>query len=263
MDNTEVSRATLYRARPPFRQVKAIAVQFARWWLGVGQEFLRLIGVTALAVLLYAPPVLALVAGGTACASGVVRLVQLQQEFGAGQLDQTLSDLPALGSAVTIAFASLAYLALLFGLSVLIAGLIGHGRQHLYIIPGSMLSFSALLAFTIAAYALIPDLAAYTGWGAVPFVILFSCIGVNAAVLGLLVTDLRPARAARRATSARPYQRAAASEPRRVTSVGAAPEQDDDPTLELPMMEADHEVNSRDSTDLCAACPTGDSHQLD
>jgi uncharacterized membrane protein len=236
MGNTEVSRATLYGARPPKRHEKAIGVQFVRWCLGVGQEFLSLTSVAVMTVVLYAPPALALIAGGIGCVSCVYWLVQIQQAYSAGQYDVILSDLPALSSAATIALASLAYLALLYGFSVLIAGLIGHRRQHLYVIPGSMLSFSALLAFTTAVYLLIPDIAADTGWGTIPFVILFSCIGVNAAVLGLLVTDLRPPGRARKARSVLPHHRAVASGHRRITTIGAPPEQDDSPTPELPVM---------------------------
>jgi hypothetical protein len=263
MGNTEVSRATLYRARPPKRHEKAIAIQFVRWWLGVGQELVRITAVSTMAVILYAPPALALIAGGIACASCVFWLVQIQQAYSAGQYDVILSDLPALSFAATIAFASLAYLALLYGFSVLIAGLIGHRRQHLYVIPGSMLSFSALLVFTTAAYLLIPEIAADTGWGTTPFVILFSCIGVNVAVLGLLVTDLRPPRVARKARSVLLHHRALASGHRRITTVGAPPEQDDGPTLELPVIGVDLAAKSRDSTDLCAAYPSSDSHRVD
>jgi hypothetical protein len=264
MGNTEISRAALYGARPPRRQEKAIAVQLARWWLGVGQELVRVAGVVTMAVILYAPPALALIAGGIAGVTCIFWLVQILQAYSAGQYDLILSDLPTLTFAATIALASLAYLALLYGFSVLIAGLIGHRRQHLYIIPGSMLSFPALLAFTTAAYMLIPEIAADTGWGTVPFVILFSCIGVNVAVLGLLITDLRPGRGARRrARSALPYHRVIVSGHRPVSTVGTPPEQDDAPTLELPVLKVDLAADSQDSTDLCAAYPSADSHQLD
>jgi uncharacterized membrane protein len=239
-----------------------MAIQFVRWWLGVGQEFVALTGVVTMAVILYAPPALALIAGGIACASCVIWLVQIQQAYSAGQYDLIFSDLPALALAATVAFACLAYLALLYGISVLVAGLIGHRRQHLYIIPGIMLSFSALLAFTAAAYLLIPEIAADTGWGTLPFVILFSCIGVNVAALGLLVTDLRPGRRERRAHADLHYRRAVASGHRRISTEGA-PQPDDGPTLELPEMRVDLAANSRDSSDLCAAYPSSDSHRLD
>jgi len=240
-----------------------LAIQFVRWWLGVGQELVRITAVSTMAVILYAPPLLALIAGGLAFASCVFWFVQIQQAYSAGQYDVILSDLPALSFAATITFASLAYLALLYGFSVLIAGLIGHRRQHFYIIPGSMLSFSALLAFTIAAYQLIPEFAADTSWGTIPFVILFSCIGVNVAALGLLVTDLRPARRTRKARFGLPHHRAIASGHRRITMVGAPAEQADGPTLELPVTAVDLAANSRDSTDLCAAYPSSDSHRVD
>jgi uncharacterized membrane protein len=263
MGNTEVSRATLYGARPPKRQRKSIAAQFVRWWLGVGQEFVRLTAVVTIAVILYAPPALALIAGGIACVSCVFWLIQIQQAYSVGQYDLIFSDLPALALATTVAFACLAYLALLYGFSVLIAGLIGRRRQHLYIIPGSMLSFSALLAFTAAAYLLIPEIAADTGWRTIPFVILFSCIGVNVAVLGLLVTDLRPGRRARRARSVLLYRRVVAPGHRRISTEGTPQEPDDGPTLELPEIRVGPAANSRGSTDLCAAYPSSDSHQLD
>jgi hypothetical protein len=263
MGNTEVSRATLYGARPPKRHEKPLAIQFVRWWLGVGQELGRITAVSAVTVLLYAPLILALVAGGIACAGCVFWLVQIQQAYSAGQYDVIFSDLPALTFTAEIALASLAYLALLYGFSVLIAGLIGHRRQHLFIIPGSILSFSALLAFTIAAYQLIPEIAEDTGWGTIPFVILFSCIGVNVAVLALLVTDLRPARGPRKARSVLSHHRAIASRRRRTTVVSIPLEQDAEPTLEMPVIGVDLAANSRDNTDLYAAYPSSDSRRVD
>jgi hypothetical protein len=112
-------------------------------------------------------------------------------------------------------------------------------------------------------YLLIPVIAADTGWGTIPFVVLFSCIGVNVAVLGLLVTDLRPSRGARKARSFFPYHRPIASGHRRITTVGAPPEQDDDPTLELPVLGVQLAANSQDGADLCTAYPSSDAHRLD
>jgi len=233
MGDTKVSPASLYGARPPKRREKGIGIKFVRWWLGVGQEFLTLTLLATGAVILYAPPALALIAGSIAGVSCVYWLLQIQQAYVAGQYDLILSYLPTLTSAAEIVFASLAYVALLYGFSVLIAGLIGHRKQHFYIIPGSMLALSALLAFTVAAYLLVPDVAADTGWGTIPFVILFCCIGVNVAVLGLLVTDLRPDKRARRDRFVLIHNRTVVPDHRHVTTVSAPPEQDDAPTIEL------------------------------
>jgi uncharacterized membrane protein len=237
MGDTKVSPASLYGAGPPKAREKGIGIKFVRWWLGVGQEFLALTLLATVAVILYAPPALALIAGSIASVSCVYWLLQIQQAYAAGQYDLILSYLPTLTSAAEIIFASLAYVALLYGFSVLIAGLIGHRKQHLYIIPGSMLALSALLAFTAAAYLLIPDVADDTGWGTIPFVILFCCIGVNVAVLGLLVTDLRPDKRARRGRFVLFHKRAVVPGQRHVTTVSAPPEQDEAPTIELPLME--------------------------
>jgi hypothetical protein len=39
---------------------------------------------------------------------------------------------------------------------------------------------------------MIAEMAAATGWGELPFVVFFGYLGTNAALLGLLTTDLRP-----------------------------------------------------------------------
>jgi uncharacterized membrane protein len=239
MGDTDVSRASLYGARPPKRQEKDVVVQFARWSLGVGQEFFKLTSVVVIVVTLYAPPILALIAGGMACVSCLFWLFQMRQAYGAGQYDLILSDLPALSSAAKIAFASLAYLALLYGFTVLISGMIGHRRQHFYVVPGIMLSFPALVVFTIAAYLLIRALASDTDWGTLPFVILFSYIGIDAAALGLLVTDLRPNGGARMARSVLPYNRAVALGHKRITTVDRPPIEHDGPAVKSPEMEAE------------------------
>jgi uncharacterized membrane protein len=240
MGDTKVSPASLYGARPPKAREKSIGIRFVRWWLGVGQEFLTLTLLATVSVILYAPPALALIGGSIAGVSCVYWLFQIQQAYAAGQYDLMLSYLPTLNTAAEIAFASLAYMALLYGVSVLIAGLIGHRKQHLYTIPGSMLALSALLAFTAAAYLLISDLAADTGWGAIPFVILFCCIGVNVAVLGLLITDLRRYKRARRDRFVPLHDRAKAPGHGNVTMVSASPEQDGAPTIELPGLQPLH-----------------------
>ncbi|MGO8948323.1 MAG: hypothetical protein ACLQUY_11820, partial [Ktedonobacterales bacterium] len=138
------------------------------------------------------PPVLALIAGGIAGVNCIRLLLQIGKSFKAGQYDSILADLPALSSAAKIAFGSLAFLALVYALSVLIAGLIGTRRQHLYLILGFILSLPALAAYTVAASLLVRMLDSITGWGGLLFVILFGYIGLDAAVLGLLATDLRP-----------------------------------------------------------------------
>jgi hypothetical protein len=155
-------------------------------------EFLRLVLVTITVVLLFAPLVLALVAGAIAVVNCLQYIILLWQAFKDAQYDAILTSIPALGNAAKIVGACLAYLALMFAMNVLISGMIGHRKQHFYIIPGLVLALPALLAYAVASYLLIGLLAEVSGWGDLPFVILFGYIGVNAAWLGLLITDLRP-----------------------------------------------------------------------
>jgi hypothetical protein len=205
MDQTVASHASPSpsEAAPPHRRKKDRRHPILRWLLGVGKEFLLLALLTVTLVLLFAPVALALVAGAIAVVSCLQHIVLLWQELKGAQYDAILTSLPALGEAAMIVCASLAYLALLFAMNVLISGMIGHRKQHFYIIPGLVLSLVALLAYTVATYLLVGVLASVTGWGELPFVILFGYIGVNAAWLGLMITDLRPV--SRRLRREQPY----------------------------------------------------------
>jgi hypothetical protein len=151
-------------------------------------------------VLLFAPVVLAVVAGGIAVVSFFQSTLQLWQAYNDAHFDALLTIFPAMESAAKIVCVCLAYLALLFAMNVLISGMIGRRKQHLYVIPGLALSLPALLAYGVASYLMIGALASVTGWGELPFVLLFGYIAVNAAWLGLLITDLRPVRGRRRET---------------------------------------------------------------
>jgi hypothetical protein len=205
MDQTVASHASPSPSEesPPRRRKKDRRHPILRWLLGVGEEFLLLVLLTVTFVLSFAPVLLALVGGGIALVDCLQHIILMWQAFKDAQYDVILTALPTLGSAVKIVCASLAYLALLFAMNVLISGMIGQRKQHLYIIPGLVLSLLALLAYTVASFILIGTLASMTGWGELPFVILFGYIGVNAAWLGLMITDLRPA--SRRLRREQPY----------------------------------------------------------
>jgi hypothetical protein len=160
--------------------------------LGVGEGILLLFLTIAAAVFVYAPVVLAVIAVGAAVVRVVISLISLAQAVAAGRYQAILFGLPILEMAAKVAFAGTAYLALLFALNVLIAGLMRQSRRRLDLVPGLVLSSVALVAYIFFSYLMILELAAFTGWGQLPFVAFFGYLGSNAALLGLLSTDLRP-----------------------------------------------------------------------
>ncbi len=162
-----------------------------RWLLGVGDELVQMAVPSAVAVLLFAPALLAVIAAAIGVVDCLLSLVQIGMDFKAGWYPAVLAELPALRVATELAFMGLAFLALLYSMNVLMAGMIGRRWQHLYLIPGVILSLPALVAYSAAAYLLTPILEDATGWGTLTFVILFGYMGLDAAILGLLATDLR------------------------------------------------------------------------
>ena len=192
MGESDESRASAYGARPPVTPVIRITGWVIRWLLGVGDELVQMAVLSAVAVLLFAPALLAVIAAAIGVVGSLLSLVQIGVDFKAGWYPAVLAELPALRVATEVAFAGLVFLALLYSMNVLIAGMIGRRWQHLYLIPGVILSLPALAAYSVAAYLLTSMLEETTGWGTLTFVILFGYMGLDAAILGLLATDLRP-----------------------------------------------------------------------
>ncbi len=191
MGEGDAHQARAYNARPQVTSDKAMPQRIAYWLLGVGDEFIQLAVPCAAAVLLFLPPLLAVLGIGVGGVNCLLLLIQIGKAWRAEQYDVIFAALPTLAGAAELAFAGLAYLALLYSLSVFISGMIGHGRQRFFLLPGVILSLAAVIAYSTAAYLLTTMLDAMTAWGDLPFVILFGYLGLDAAVLGLLATDLR------------------------------------------------------------------------
>jgi hypothetical protein len=191
MGESDAHQASAYSARPQVASNKTIPQRIAYWLLGVGDEFIQLVVLCAAAVLLFLPPILAVLGIGAGGVNCLLVLIQIGKAWRAEQYDVLFAALPLLAGAAELAFAGLAYLALLYSLSVLISGMIGHGRQRFFLLPGVILSLAAVIAYSTAAYLLTGMLDTMTAWGDLPFVILFGYLGLDAAVLGLLATDLR------------------------------------------------------------------------
>jgi hypothetical protein len=169
---------------PPKAPPKDLVHQIPGNLLGAAERILLFLLMITVAAFVYAPVALALIAVSVAVVRVVISLVSLAQAFAAGHYQAIFTGLPALELATTVAFAGLAYLALLFALNVLIAELIGSSRRRLDLVPGLILSIVAAVAYLVFSYLMIAEMAAATGWRELPFVVFFGYLGTNAALLG-------------------------------------------------------------------------------
>src|SRR5579883_2967640 len=185
------SSASLYGVVQPEKPNNDKGRRIAGWLRDMGAEFLILAAMLAIVLFLLLPLLLALVAGSVGSVTCLLALVGAWQSFQAAHYPAIANDFPTIENSAKIAFAGISYLALLFALNVLIAGLLGHRRQHLYLIPGLLLTFPALVLFTISATLIIRMASGITGQPELPFALFFGYAGVVAVVLALLLTDLR------------------------------------------------------------------------
>lgn len=149
--------------------------------------------VVALAlVLLLTPALVLLAAGGWAIVTYITSAVTLYHLLVASRLADLLGPLQALDLAGRVAATSAGYYALLCGLLVLEAGLLGKRWRRLFLFPGIVLSLPAALAFYFALRLLLDamnathplSLAAQTG--------LTLYLLLDAAVLAAYLVDLSP-----------------------------------------------------------------------
>ena len=200
MDDAGTSHSSRSSSVSPYGVVQPEAPEDDRgrriisWLREMGAEFLALAALLVIALFLALPLLLALVAGSVGGVTCLLALVGAWQSFHAAHYQAIANDFPTIEDSAKIAFAGIAYLALLFALNVLIAGLIGRRRQHLYLIPGMLLTFPALVVFTISATLIIRMISGMTGQPELPFGIFFGYAGLAAVVLALLLTDLRTKR---------------------------------------------------------------------
>ncbi len=118
-------------------------------------ERAALVAVALLIVLvLVAPIVLALVAMVWALVTDSAAAVNVARLLREGRLLETEPAMNSLSVASRIGFVAIGYLGYFFALMALLAGLLGRGRGRLFIIPGALLTGSALiLLFTSGALA--------------------------------------------------------------------------------------------------------------
>ena len=108
--------------------------------------------VVALALL--APIIVALLAAVWSLGTDIVAALNVAQLARQGRLLESEPAMSALSVASRIGFVAVGYLGYFFALMSLLAGLLGRGRGRLYIIPGALLTSSALvLLFTSVALA--------------------------------------------------------------------------------------------------------------
>lgn len=136
--------ATHDSALQPARET-APAPQLTIW-----QRALRsvLVGATTLiGVALLAPLVIALVAALWALVTETIATLTIVRLVHQGSFLQTADAMGALSVASRVGFAAIGYLGLCCSLMALLAGLLGRGKGRLFVIPGALLTASALALF--------------------------------------------------------------------------------------------------------------------
>ena len=167
-----------------------------------------------LAIAPLAAAIVALWATGTALIT-LTRLITLAREGQALTSPTTPGLLRSLDIAARAGFLAIGYLALIFALIALMAGLLGRGWGRLFILPGVVFSATALaligvgVAFAAPLVNLLPIPAAW-------LIPLAMYALVDAILVSSVLVDVRPTRS----PSATGHHRAAPSPPR---SAGATP----------------------------------------
>lgn len=121
--------------------------------LTLTQRALRSLLVLAAAligIILLAPLVTAAVAAIWALVTDAFSVATIVRLIMQGNLLQTGAAMNALSIASRIGFVAIGYLGLFYALVALLAGLLGRGKGRLFIIPGALLSASALLLFAVS-----------------------------------------------------------------------------------------------------------------
>ncbi len=190
----------------------------------IWQHTLRglVIGVSALiSVVLLAPLVTALVAALWALVTEMIATLTIVRLVHQGSFLQTVDAMGALSVASRVGFAAIGYLGLYCSLLALQAGLLGRGRGRLFVIPGALLTASALVLFAVSIALCWPLLAPLQAPRALLIGVALYLI-VDTVALAALLVD---ARETRRRWSVRRRSRSHAPRP------AQAPEQPRPPAL--------------------------------
>lgn len=147
--------------------------------------------VLVLAVL-FAPPVALLIAGCWSVVAYVTSAVTLYKLIAASRLADLLGPLQTLDMAGRIAATSAGFYALLCGLLVLAAGLLGKRWRRLFLVPGTVLSIPAALAFYLALRLTLDAIAPRYSLSGIAQAALTIYLLLDAVLLAGLLVDLRP-----------------------------------------------------------------------
>lgn len=174
--------------------------------------------------MLLAPLLVALVTAFVAILADALALVNIVWLLVHGELLQADIPLRALSIASRLGLMAIGYLGLLCALMTLLAGLLGRGRGRLFIIPGALLTASALALFAASVGLAWPLLAPL----ALPRVVLLAIalyLTLATVALATLLADTQQTRArwrrARALVGAAPRRRASTAARRPPTLVGA------------------------------------------
>jgi len=191
------------------QQTQAVPAPLAR-----RQRMLRglvSLAATLICVVALAPPVVALLAALAAFITEVVAVVNVVILFRQGAFLQMADAMNALSVASRVGFLAVGYLGLFCALMALLSGMLGRGRGRLFMIPGALLTASALVLFATSlalCWPLVAPLAAL----ALPYRIGLAIIGayvlLDTVTLATVLADTRQTR--RRA----PARRRASRDPR-------------------------------------------------
>jgi hypothetical protein len=195
--------------------------------LTASQQMRRALAVSLACVVcatLLAPFLVALVTAFVAILADALALANIVWLLVQGELLQADIPLRALSIASRLGLMAIGYLGLLCALMTLLAGLLGRGRGRLFIIPGALLTASALALFAASVGLAWPLLAPL----ALPRVVLLAIalyLTLATVALATLLADTQQTRArwrrARALVGAAPRRRASTAARRPPTLVGA------------------------------------------
>jgi hypothetical protein len=153
-----------------------------------------IVAVSALVyVVLLAPVALAVVAAVAALATDGLAALTIVRLIKDGSLLQTGAAMNALSVASRIGFLAVGYLGLLFALNALLAGLLGRGQGRLFIIPGALLTASALVLLATSVALCWPLLALLNAPGAA-LIVAALYVALDTVALAMLFADARDVR---------------------------------------------------------------------
>lgn len=165
----------------------------------------------ALFLVLFAPPIVMALVTVWAGVTGVRALWDGGQLLSQWQVGSVGTLLPSLNAASRLALIGVSFFATLFALIVFMGGSFGSGWRHLFLIPGVLLAAPSLVVFVQSA-RMTGVLLTQLGVAQPIQVLIFAYLLLDALLLSLIMTDVRPRRrrskSQRRATGAsRPQTR--------------------------------------------------------